>query len=175
MNDIAGALIAAVGELEEPVFLLIGAVCYLLALLAFIQGCLRILRHVDMGGAGPSLWSAAASFLIAVGLIWLPGVLAAGGTTFFAGAAPGTATLGYGGRGEDFGELLKALFWIVKVVGLLAFIKGLFVLRGASDGAPGATVSGAAMHLIGGLMAWHILALIAAVQTTLGIRVLSIS
>ncbi|MDE0173305.1 MAG: hypothetical protein OYH76_19190 [Defluviicoccus sp.] len=175
MNDLAGALIAAVADLKPGVMLLIGLACYLLALLVFVQGCLRILRHVDTAGAGPSLWSAAASFLIAAGLIWLPGVLAGAGKTFFAGQTPGVATLGYGGRGEDFGELLKALFWIVQVIGLLAFVKGLFVLRGASDGAPGATVSGAAMHLIGGLMAWHILALIAAVQTTLGIRVLTIS
>lgn len=175
MKGIAGALIAAVADLKPWAMLLIGVVCYLLALLAFVQGCLRILRHVDMGGAGPSLWSAASSFVIAAGLVWLPAVLEGAAGTFFAGKTPGTATLGYGGRGQDFDELLEALFWIVRVVGLLAFVKGLFVLRGASDGAPGATVSGAAMHLIGGLMAWHILALIAAVQTTLGIRVLTIS
>ena len=175
MNDLAGALIAAVTDLQPWVAALIGLACYLLGLLAGVQGCLRILRHVDSGGTGPSLWSAAASFLIAVVLVWLPGFMESAGETFFAGHSPGTATLGYGGRGADFDRMLAALFWIVRVIGALSVIRGMFVLRGASDGTPGATVSGAAMHILGGLMAWHMLAVLSAVQTTLGIKVLTIS
>lgn len=175
MTGLAGALIAAVTDLQPWVAALIALACYLLGALAAVQGCLRILRHVDSGGSGPSLWSAAASFLIAAVLVWLPGFMESAGETFFAGQTPSAATLGYGGRGQNFDRMLAALFWIVRVIGALAVMKGMFVLRAASDGTPGATVPGAAMHILGGLMAWHMLALLGAVQATLGISVLTIS
>ena len=173
-GGIGGALIRAVEDLDARVMALIWAVCFLLAVFAFIQGCLRLMRHANAGGAGPSLWSAGVSFLIAGVLMALPGVLAGAGETFFGKDSATTAMLAYGGGGADYGRLVAALAWIVRVVGLLSFVKGLFVLRGASDGAPGATVSGASMHMIGGVMAWHILPLLGAVQTTLGISVLKI-
>ena len=173
-GGIGGALIRAVEDLDASVMALIWAACYLLAALAFVQGCLRLLRHANSGGAGPSLWSAAVSILIAGVLMALPGVLEGAGETFFGAESATSATLGYGGGGHDYGKLLAALAWIVRVVGLIGFVKGIYVLRGASDGVPGATVSGASMHMIGGAMAWHILPLLGAVQTTLGITVLKI-
>ena len=173
-GGIGGALIRAVEELDAHVMALIWAVCFLLAVFAFIQGCLRLMGHANAGGAGPSLWSAGVSFLIAGVLMALPGVLAGAGETFFGADSATSATLGYGGGGHDYGKLLAALAWIVRVVGLIGFVKGIYVLRGASDGAPGATVSGASMHMIGGAMAWHIVPLLGAVQATLGISVLRI-
>ena len=173
--DIGGAMVKAVGDLKAPVMAVILLACYALAILAFIQGCFRVLRHANSGGGGPPLWGAGLSFLMAAVLAWVPNVLWAAGETFFAGSTASAATLGYATRGAGYEKLLAALFWAVNVVGLLAFVKGLFVLRGASDGAPGATVSGAAMHMAGGVMAWHIVPLIGAVQATLGISVLTIS
>lgn len=173
-GGIGGALVKAVADLEPGVTALIWAVCYLLAVLAFVQGCLRLLRHANAGGAGPPLWGAAMSFAIAGVLAALPGVLAAAGETLFGGTTAVSATLGYGGGGRGYAPLLAALAWIVQLVGLIGFVKGIYVLRGASDGVPGATVSGASMHIVGGAMAWHILPLLAAVQTTLGISVLRI-
>ncbi len=173
-GGIGGALIRAVEDLDARVMALIWVICFLLAVLAFIQGCLRLMRHANAGGAGPSLWSAGVSFLIAGVLMALPGVLAGAGETFFGRDTATSAMLSYSGGGHDYGELLAALAWIVRVVGLISFVKGIYVLRGASDGAPGATVSGASMHMIGGVMAWHILPLLTAVQTTLGISVLKI-
>ena len=173
-GGIGGALIRAVEDLDPYAMALIWAVCALLAVFAFVQGCLRLMRHANTGGAGPSLWSAGASFLIAGVLMALPGVLAGAGETFFGTDSATSAVLAYGGGGHDYGKLVDALVWIVRVVGLISFAKGMYVLRGASDGVPGATVSGASMHMLGGAMAWHILLLLGAVQTTLGISVLTI-
>ena len=174
-GGIGGALVKAVEDLDAGVMALIWVAFYLLAAIAFVQGCLRLVRHANAGGAGPSLWSAGMSFVIAGVLMSLPGVLQGAGETFFGGESAAAATLGYGGGGEDYGKLLGALVWIVRVVGLISLARGLYVLRGASDGVPGATASGAAMHMIGGIMLWHILSLLGAVQTTLGISVLKIT
>ena len=59
--------------------------------------------------------------------------------------------------------------------GLLAFLRGVFVLRAAADGQAGASAGRAAMHMLGGVCAWHAESLIGAVQTSLGIQVLRIT
>ena len=59
-------------------------------------------------------------------------------------------------------------------LGLFAFIRGAFTLRAAADGKPGAGGPKAFAHMAGGIAAWHIVAVIEAVQTSLGIAVLNI-
>ena len=173
--DVAGALVKAVNDVDSAVYFAIRTVLYLLGVVAFVQGCLRLLRRANEGVAGQSLWGAVASFAIAAVFVSIPEVLRGAGETFFGGETAVSAALGYGGRAVDYEPLLQAVTWIVRMVGLLSFAKGMYVLRGASDGVPGATVSGAAMHLVGGAMAWHILVVLEAVQETLGISVLRIT
>ena len=60
------------------------------------------------------------------------------------------------------------------LVGLFAFIRGAFTLRAAADGKPSASGPKAFAHMAGGIAAWHIVAVIEAVQTSLGIAVLNI-
>ena len=103
---------------------------------------------------------------------WLAG---AGESLFGTGHTAAHASLGYGGRGVDYDALLGAVFAIVAWAGLFAFLRGVFVLRAAADGAPGATGARAFLHMLGGAAAWHMTGVIEAVQTTLGIRVLTIT
>ena len=174
-TDVGGALVRAVEDMDSAVYALIRLALYLLALLAFVQGCLRLLRRANGGPGGESLWGAAVSFAIAAVFVAIPEVLTGAGETFFGKETAVSATLGYGGREANYEPLLQAVAWIVRMIGLLSFARGMYVLRGASDGVPGATVSGAAMHLVGGAMAWHILLLLRAVQETFGISVLRIA
>lgn len=175
MTGIGEALVNAVADLDAPLRLLLSVVCYLLALIAFFQGCIRLLKYNEDRFHAPSLSGTVTSFAIAVVLAALPRVLEAGGQTFFQGDAPVGVSLGYGARAADFDRMLGALLTVVELVGLLAFVKGIYVLRAASDGRGGASVPGAAMHMIGGLMLWHIAWVLLAVQTTLGIGVLRIT
>ena len=76
-------------------------------------------------------------------------------------------------------DLDPALMGLIAVccylLGLLAFVRGAFVLRAAADGQAGASAGRAAMHMLGGVCAWHAESLIGAVQTSLGIQVLRIT
>ena len=174
-RDVGGALVAAVADLKPGLEPLIWTVFYLLALVVFVQGCLRLARRANGEAGSGSLWGAGVSFLIAAVLVWMPQVLSGAGESLFGKETAASVTLGYGGRDANYEPLLAAVVWIVRIIGLLSFAKGMYVLRGASDGVPGASVSGAAMHLVGGVMAWHILLLVKAVQETLGISVLRIA
>lgn len=177
-NSLADALVSLVRDIDEPLRFGISVVCYLLALGAFAQGCLRLLRASN-GVQGPGAMSTVLCFVVCVVLATLPSWIVGGEMSLFGERIGGLgATLGYGGGGESadaMNELLKAVFIIVGLVGLIAFIRGLFVLRAAADGRPGASAGGAAVMMFGGLLAWHIVPVIGALQSSLGIRVLEIS
>ncbi len=114
--------------------------------------------------------------MVCVILVTLPAWLTGGAWSLF-GDDPGSTHLGIGyrARGAEFDALLDAVFTLVQLIGLIAFIRGLFVLRAAADQNPGAGAGSAFAHMLGGLAAWHITAVIAAVQNTLGITVLQVS
>ncbi len=172
-TDLGSALVAFVADIVPGLLLLIGIGCRLLGLGLFLVGALRLLRHASQAMA-PSALGTALSFLGAAVLMALPAWLDGAGESLF-GSARHATVLGYGGDVPGVGPLIDAVFTIVAIIGLAAFIRGVFVLRAAADGHPGATAGVGAMHLVGGAAAWHMTALVGALQTTLGIRILDIS
>ena len=97
-----------------------------------------------------------------------PALLSSAELSLF-GAGGGESSLSYGGAdAERYDALLKALFAIVQIVGLVSFLKGWFVLRSAADGHGRATMGSGAWHIVGGLLAWHIVPVLGAVQETVG-------
>ena len=166
-RDLAEALISLVRDIEPALLILVEILCYLLGLFAFFRGVMRLLRHSERGhvsGAGTAV-----CFLTCVVLATLPSWLSAARESLF--GLTGRA-LGYGET--QYGQLLDAVFVIIGLVGLYAFVRGLFVLRAAADGEPGPTTGAAFAHMIGGLAAWHITDVIAAVQKSLGITALQL-
>ena len=180
-NDLGQAMISLVRDLEPGLLLLVSALCYLLALFAFAQGLLRLLKTSEDKFHAPSAGGTALSFLICIVMAALPSWIGAASESLFGTAAPpGSASLGYrgsprsGGRGADYDALLAAVFTLVALVGLFAFIRGAFVLRAAADARPGASGARAFAHMAGGIAAWHLPAVIDAVQTSLGIAAVTI-
>ena len=174
-RDLGGALISLVRDLDPALMGLIAAACYLLALVAFIQGAARLLRLSEDRFHGPSAAGTALCFLVCLVMVSVPSWLSAGGESLFGQNTAASASLGHGDRGADYDALLGAVLTIVGWVGLLAFLRGVFVLRAAADGVAGASAGRAAMHMLGGVCAWHAESLIGAVQTSLGIQVLRIT
>ena len=175
-TDLGGALISLVRDLDPGLMTLVAAACYLLGLAAFVQGAMRLLRISEDRFHGPSAGGTALCFLLCLVMVSVPSWLTAGGESLFgAGGTAASASLGHGGRGADYDALLGAVLTIVGWVGLLAFLRGVFVLRAAADGTPGAGAGRAFMHMLGGVCAWHAESLIEAVQTSLGIQVLRIT
>ena len=177
-GSLADALVSLVRDVDEPLRFGISVVCYLLALVAFAQGCLRLLRASN-GFQGPAAMGTVLCFVVCAVLVTLPSWIVGGEMSLFGERTGGvSATLGYGGGGEAadaMNQVLQAVFIIVGLVGLIAFIRGLFVLRAAADGRPGASAGSAAVMMFGGLLAWHIVPVIGALQSSLGIKVLEIS
>ena len=175
-RDLGEALISLVRDLDPALMGLIEAACYLLGLAAFVQGAARLLRLSEDRFHGPSAAGTALCFLVCLVMVSFPSWLSAGGESLFGTGTAASASLGHHSRrGADYDALLGAVLTIVGWVGLLAFLRGVFVLRAAADGVPGAGAGRAAMHMLGGVCAWHAESLIGAVQTSLGIQVLRIT
>ena len=123
-NDLGQAMISLVRDLEPSLLILVTALCYLLALMALAQGLLRLLKTSEDKFHAPSAGGTALSFLLCIVLAALPAWLDAAGESLFGTAnPPGTASLGYRGRGADYDALLAAVFALVALVGLFAFIR----------------------------------------------------
>ena len=174
-RDLGDALISLVRDLDPALMGLIAVACYLLALVAFVQGAARLLRLSEDRFNGPSAAGTALCFLVCLVMASFPSWLAAGGESLFGTHTAASASLGHGTRSAGYDALLGAVLTVVGWVGLLAFLRGVFVLRAAADGVSGASAGRAAMHMLGGICAWHIESLIAAVQASLGIQVLRIT
>ena len=175
MNGLGGALISLVQDLDPALMRLISVACYLLGLLAFVQGCARLLRLSEDRFHGPSAAGTALCFAVCLVMVSFPSWLSAGTESLFGTGTAASASLGHGSASADYDALLGAVLTVVGWVGLLAFLRGVFVLRAAADGQPGASAGRAAMHMLGGVCAWHAESLIGAVQTSLGIQVLRIT
>ena len=176
--NLAEILIAFVRDITPGFLTLVLVVCWIMGLMLILVAALRMLKHSDSFGKGapPAAVGTLMTFMAGVILLQLPAWLDAVSTSIFGThKTPTSAVLGYANPDASFDELLQAVFTIVALVGLVAFIRGIFVLRACSDGKPSATAGSAAMHIIGGVAAWHIVAVIHALQQTLGIRILSVS
>ena len=173
-SDLGAALIAFARDLAPSLLTLIAWVGYIMALLVFLQGCLRLLKASEDRFHAPSPAGTALCFLLTVVFATLSQWLDAGGRTFFGDAAlPGTARLAYLGEAPRHAELLAAMFLIVAVAGVIAFIRGALMLRAAADGQAGAATPRAFAHLIGGLACWHMPAVLQALQASLGLQLLT--
>lgn len=170
------ALVRAVGELEEGALLLIITVSYLLGLTLLVAGLLRLKQSSEDALRAPRGGGTAVCFVGGMVLLSFPAWLEAGSETLFGAGA--VTSLSYSGGGDDaerYQQMLTALLAIVQFVGLIAFVKGWFVLKAAGDGYARGTFGSGSWHIVGGLLCWHIKPVIHAVQETIGVELLNAS
>lgn len=165
-------LVAAVADLEPGLYALVFAVAYILGLAAFGSGLFRMVRKSQDKTRGPGGVGTVLCFAIGIVMFSFPSWLESGGMTLF-GSGRRVRTLSYAGAdAERYDALLEALFASVQFVGVVAFLRGWFVLRAASDNFGRATMASGIWHIVGGLLAWHIVPVLAAVQNTVGVELL---
>jgi len=176
----AGAVVRRiVADIEPGFYTAAGVILHLLGILAIGQGMLRLLRHGTDHLRGPSATGTALTFVLAAVLLALPSFLGGASETLLGTNTVTGRVLTWGSADSSgahtFQALLEALFAIVAMLGLIAFVRGWFVLRAAADGAPHQTMGSACWHIVGGICAWHMPTVIAAVQQTAGLTVLQVN
>ena len=164
--------VAAFADIEPGLHALVFAASCILGLAAFGSGLFRMMRMSQDPLRGPGGTGTVLCFALGVVMFSFPSWLESGGATLF-GSGERESTLSYGGAdSERYDALLSALFACVQFVGVVSFLKGWFVLRAAADGFGRATMASGIWHIVGGLLGWHIVPVLAAVQRTVGVELL---
>ena len=166
-------LVAAVADIEPGAYALVTAGAYILGLAGVGTGLFRMARMSEGFTKSPSGAGTVMCFALGAAMFGFPAWLESGGVSLF-GTGPRVEALSYGGGtgAAQYNALMAALFAIVQFVGVVSFLRGWFVLRSAADGWARATMGSGVWHIVGGLLAWHVVPVLDAVQSTIGIEVL---
>ena len=116
--------------------------------------------------------------LVAVGtfMVIMPGMLNMATETLSLGANTGKSVLSQGPTGGEasaaMAGAIKGILLFVKLIGHIAFLRGLFILKSMSEGSQQATMGRALTHLLGGAAAINIQVVAAMMSATLGMPLL---
>ncbi len=169
MNDIGG-----------PMQVLLGAFSYIFATGFLLLGISRLNKRMDEGPRGPAGMGTIMTFITS-GVLFSGGhMMGAIANTLFgtnngevkvkANVDP-NGTMGF--NAADIAKIevvVQAVMMFVIIVGIIAFIRGWFVLRAFADGQQGATLAQGLTFILGGALAINLGPLINAIETTLGIN-----
>lgn len=147
---------------------------YLAGFMLVIVGISRLLKSEQDGPRGPTGIGTIMTFVVAGCLFSMNAMISYFSETLF-----GTSTLqtrgalayaeGLGGAAPHAHAVISAIIAFSIILGWVSMLRGFFILRGVSEGNSQASMMAALTHLIGGVMAINLGAIINAVQKTLGI------
>lgn len=116
--------------------------------------------------------------MVAVGalLVIMPGMISTATETLSLGANTGKSLLSQNTGGSEAGAAISGavtgILLFVKLIGHIAFFRGLLILKGLSEGNQSATMGRALTHIFGGAAAININATAALLTSTLGMPLL---
>lgn len=140
---------------------LITTVKYVSAIIGIVMMGMAALKFKEVGDGRMKVSTPIFYMLLSGALFSLPGMLNVASQTIFAHNAlngsvdlsmlPASATSG----GAEATKVLKAVLLFIKLIGNIAFVRGLLLLKQAADGKE-QTVGRGLMHILGGAMAVNI-------------------
>ena len=167
-------IVALVGDVIVPMIWAVGWVGWIAGLLLVFVGISRLLKSEQDGPKGPTGIGTLMTFLVAACLMSLNSMVTfMNGSIFGDDAIRSSGVLEYqAGLGDSAAHIhavISAIIAFSIIMGWISLIRGLFIVRGVSEGNSQASMMAAVTHLIGGALAINLGAVINAVQTTLGI------
>jgi hypothetical protein len=138
-------------------------------------GVSRLIKSAQDGARGPGGMGTIMTFVVGGTLISYNELMRAFSTTLFSNPLTLTyAELQYT-KGMAAAEtasahaVITAILKFVILIGLISFVRGLFIIRGVAEGNQQASVMAGVTHIVAGAAAVNLGPLINAVQNTLGI------
>ncbi len=175
-----GMLAKLIGDIWMPMHSIIFGFCYLAGIILIIIGISRLLKSEQDGPRGPAGIGTIMTFLVAGALLSVDRMLGASMASMFkTNISSSNGVLKYQ-TGMDSTELahahtvIAAIIGFVAILGWISFVRGLFIIRGVSEGSSQASMMAAITHILGGAIAVNLGGFIMAVQNTLGITKLGV-
>jgi len=169
-----GMIVKLMSNITEPTIWVVGWFGWLAGLVFVFIGISRLLKTEQEGARGPTGIGTIMTFLVAGCLFSLNSIISFINTSIFGSSALKTKaalqyTDGLGTASEHIHAVISAIIAFSAIIGWISIARGLFIVRGVSEGNSQASMMAGMTHLIGGVLAINLGGVIMAVQTTLGI------
>lgn len=173
-------IFALVYDLFGPMMKLISGFGYLAGIVLTMIGISRLLKSAQEGPKGPGGIGTIFTFITAGVLFSIDSIMRAatgslfGLTTVSTFGLLSTTTGDVAVDGHIMGVISSVIGFMI-IIGLIAFVRGIFILREVAEGSGQASVMAAMSHIIGGALAVNIGSVINAVQNTFGLSFIGFS
>lgn len=173
-----GMLICFASDVLGPLHILLNFFCLVAGIIFLMIGISRLIKTAQDGAKGPGGLGTMMTFLTGGALISYNELIRAFTTTLTGDPLTKTyATIKYsettGGLTDQESAaahmVITAILKFMIIVGLLSFVRGIFIVRSVAEGNQQASMMAAVTHLVAGTLAINLGPFLNAVQTTLGI------
>jgi hypothetical protein len=148
---------------------------YVTGAVLLMVGISRLLKSAQEGPRGPGGIGTIMTFLAAGAMLSMSPMIGAFSQTFFASDTAATqATLVYS-TGMNTAEVqhvqavVSAILQFMIVLGVVAFLRGIYIIREVAEGNSQASIMAGITHMVGGALAVNLGPVMNAIQTTLGL------
>ena len=169
-------MVCFMDDIMGPMHIVTNFFAYVAGIIFIMIGISRLIKSAQDGARGPGGIGTVMTFLAGGALISYNEILRAFSTSLTGpGATKTFAKISYAkgamttAEAEAAHNTITAVLQFVIVVGLISFVRGIFIVRNVAEGNQQASIMAGVTHLIGGALAVNLGPLLNAVQTTLGL------
>jgi hypothetical protein len=177
---IDGMIVDFILDIQKPMEILLTLFTYLAGGIFLLLGIQRLTKRMDEGPRGPAGLGTIMTFLVSGVLFGVGDMMSAFTTSIFGDndiaieAQINNDILKLDPNDLDRVEnVILALMYFVALVGFIAFVRGLFVLRSFADGQQGATLAQGLTFLFGGAVAINLGEFVNMLQKTINVSGIS--
>lgn len=168
-------------DMMSPIHIVLNFFCFCTGIILLMIGISRLIKTAQDGARGPGGLGTLMTFAAGGALISYNEMMRALTSSFFGVPLTQTfATMRYT-TGMQAAEIasahatISAILQFVIIVGLISFVRGIFIIRGVAEGNSQASIMSGITHIVAGALAVNLGPLMNAVQTTLGLTSVGIT
>lgn len=180
-NSLHQAMACFMEDILGPGHVVLNFFCFCAGMIFIMIGISRLMRSAQEGARGPGGIGTVTTFATGGVLISATTILHAFSASFFGTSITTTkAKLTYV-AGMSVAEkaaayhTINAVLKFMIIIGMISFVRGIFILRDVSEGSQQASVMSGMTHMVGGALAVNLGPLLNAIQTTLGVTAFGVT
>lgn len=174
-NSLDEAMGCFMTNILGPTHVLLNFFCYCAGLIFIMIGISRLVRSSQEGAKGPGGLGTISTFVTGALLFSATNILRTLSSSMFADSQTKTfATLTYTGgmsatETQAAYNIINAVLRFMIMIGMISFVRGLFIMRDVSEGNSQASTMAGMTHIVGGALAVNLGPLLNVIQGSLGI------
>ncbi len=168
-------------DILGPSHVVLNFFCFVAGMIFIMIGISRLIKSSQEGARGPGGMGTFGTFIVGGMLLSATTILRAFSSSLFTSPVTFTfASMQYT-TGMSVAEtqaaynVISAVLQFMIVIGMLSFVRGMFILRDVAEGKQQASTMAGITHLLGGALAVNLGPMLNAVQQTLGITAFGIN